>query len=131
MKRPLSFCQKCRWQVTAKQHTHPTYVALNKVTLKTGALLNGVRRSSTETAAFHVAPAMQETKERYQYTILIIRAMKGYSHSFRITCDMCTVSLLESREQRYIKIRYKNKKATNKSEYTVTLKQNQSKMYTT
>ena len=32
-----------------------------------------------------------------------IRAVKGYSHSFRITCDMCAVSLLESREQRYIK----------------------------
>ena len=35
--------------------------------------------------------------------ILIIRAIKGYSHSFRITCDMCAVSLLESREQRCIK----------------------------
>ena len=32
-----------------------------------------------------------------------IPATKGYSHSFRITCDMCAVSLLESREQRYIK----------------------------
>ena len=29
------------------------------------------------------------------------RAIKGYSHSFTITCDMCAVSLLESREQRY------------------------------
>ena len=28
----------------------------------------------------------------------VIRAIKGYSHSFRITCDMCAVSLLESRE---------------------------------
>ena len=35
--------------------------------------------------------------------ILIIRAIKGYSHSLRITCDMCAVSLIESREQRYIK----------------------------
>ena len=30
--------------------------------------------------------------------ILIIRDIKGYSHSFRIACDMCAVSLLESRE---------------------------------
>ena len=35
--------------------------------------------------------------------ILKIRAMKEYSHSFRIACDMNAVSLLESREQRYIK----------------------------
>ena len=34
---------------------------------------------------------------------ILIRAIKGYSHSFRITCDMCAVSLLESREWRYIK----------------------------
>ena len=32
------FCQKCRWQVTAKH----TYMALNEVTLSTGARLNGV-----------------------------------------------------------------------------------------
>ena len=35
--------------------------------------------------------------------ILIMHTIKGYSHSFRITCDMCAVSLLESREWRYIK----------------------------
>ena len=40
--------------------------------------------------------------------ILIIRAMKRYSHSFRITCDMCTVSLLENRECRYIKANNNN-----------------------
>ena len=40
--------------------------------------------------------------------ILIIRAIKKDSHSFRITCDMCTVSLLESREQCYIKAIYNN-----------------------
>ena len=30
--------------------------------------------------------------------ILIVRTIKRDRHSFRITCDMCTVSLLESRE---------------------------------
>ena len=52
-------------------------------------------------AAFHVAPAMQQPKSTINTPcpwILIIRATKGYSHSFRITCDMCTVTLLESRE---------------------------------
>ena len=32
-KRSWSFCWKCRWQVTAKRHMHPTYVTLNEVTL--------------------------------------------------------------------------------------------------
>ena len=27
-----------------------------------------------------------------------VSCLKGYSHSFRIACDMCAVSLLESRE---------------------------------
>ncbi len=31
-KRPRSFCQKCRWQVTAKTRVHLTYVALHEVT---------------------------------------------------------------------------------------------------
>ena len=31
-KRSRSFCQKCRWQVTAKTHIHLTYVALHDVT---------------------------------------------------------------------------------------------------
>ena len=31
-KRPRSFCQKCRWQVTAKTRIHLTYVALHEVT---------------------------------------------------------------------------------------------------
>ena len=68
--------------------------------------MNGVLRTCAETAAFHVAPAMQQPKSAISTPlpwILIIRAIKGYSHSYRITCDMCAVSLLESREQRYIK----------------------------
>ena len=55
---------------------------------------------------FHVAPAMQQPQSATSASppwILIIRAIKGYSHSFTITCDMCVVSLLEIREQRYIK----------------------------
>ena len=54
-----------------------------------------------ETAAFHVAPAMQQPQSATSTPlprILITCAIKGYSHSFRITCDMCAVSLLESRE---------------------------------
>ena len=53
---------------------------------------------------FHVAPAMQQpsiTVSTPLQQILKICAMKGYSQSFRITCDVSAVSLLESRE--YIK----------------------------
>ena len=55
---------------------------------------------------FHVAPAMQQpnsvdsTPHRW---ILKILSIKSDSHSFKISCDMNTVSLLESREQRYIR----------------------------
>ena len=60
--------------------------------------------------------------ERYQW-ILIIRAIKGYSHSFRIACDMCALSLLESREQRYIKAMNNNSIEHSvrllRSEYTI------------
>ena len=53
-----------------------------------------------------MAPAMQQPENAVKYTtsvILKIGAIKGHSHSFRITGDMCAVSLLESREQRYRK----------------------------
>ena len=35
-------------------------MALNEVTLEPGAWLNGVHRACAETAAFHMAPAMQQ-----------------------------------------------------------------------
>ena len=41
-------------------------MALNEVTLKPGAWLNGVHRTCAETAAFHVA--MQQPQSAYQYT---------------------------------------------------------------
>ena len=50
---------------------------------------------------FHMAPAMQQPENAVKYTtsvILKIGAIKGHSHSFRITGDMCAVSLLESRK---------------------------------
>ena len=44
------------------------------------------------------------TKRRCKYTASVdIRAVTGYSRSFRIVCDNSAMSLLEQREQRYIK----------------------------
>ena len=57
------------------------------------------------------------TTERYQYTTSVDinntrykkEKEKGHSHSFRITCDKCAVSLLQSKEERYIKAMNNNK----------------------
>ena len=70
-------------------------------TSATGAWLYGVHTTCAEAAAVSRGTSHARTKERYQYTtpwILTIRALKGYSHSFRITCDMCAVNLLERKE---------------------------------
>ena len=48
-KKSLSFCQKCRWQVTAR-HTCPPVFRF-EMTLYTGALLYGIHRTCAETAA--------------------------------------------------------------------------------
>ena len=64
---------------------------------------------------FHVAPAMQQPKSVISTPLqwlLKICTIKGYSHSFRITWDMCTVNLLESREQHYLKAMNKNKRSS-------------------
>ena len=101
---------------------HPIYVALNEMALQTGAWLNGVHRTCAETAAFHVAPAMQQPQSATSTPhpwILIIRAIKGCSHSFRITCDMCAVSLLESRGYRYIKAMNNNNNDNNNLTCTI------------
>ena len=50
---------------------------------------------------FHVVPAMQQPNSAVSISlryILKIRAIKGYSHSFRIACDMNAVIMFESRE---------------------------------
>ena len=44
---------------------------------------------------FHVALAMQQANISVN---IFLNAIKEYSHSFRITCDMSAVSLFESRE---------------------------------
>ena len=90
-KRPRSFCQKCRWQVTAKHtYTLPMWLWMKWHCNLAGAWLNGVHRTCADTAAFHVAPAMQHPQRATSTPlpwILIIRAIKGCSHSFRVTCQ--------------------------------------------
>ena len=97
-----SFCQKCRWQVTAKH----TFTLPMWLWMKWQCKLVHGWMVYTELAPrwqqFHVAPATQQPKSAAVSTpllwISIIRAIKRYSHSFRITCDVGAVSLLESRK---------------------------------
>ena len=101
-KRSWSFCQKRRWQVTAKH----TYTLPMWFWIKWHCKLVHNWMVYTELALrrqqFHVAPAMQQPKSGistpHPWILIICAIKKGYSHSFRITCDMCTVSLLKSRE---------------------------------
>ena len=98
-KRSWSFCQKCRWQVTAK-HTLPMLLWMKwhcKLVHDWMVYTELVPRWQQ----FHVAPVIQQPKSATSTPlpwILIIHAIKGCSHSFRFTCNMCALSLLESKE---------------------------------
>ena len=96
-KRSWSFCQKCRWQVTAKhKYTLPMWLWIKCHC----ELVHSCGMVYTELALrrqqFHVAPAMQHPKSAVSTPlewILKIRAIKGYSQS-----ESHAVSLLETRE---------------------------------
>ena len=56
-------------------------------------------RTCAVTAAVHAAPAMPQPKSAISTPLpwkLIIRSIKGYSHSFRITCDMCAATCVHA-----------------------------------
>ena len=100
-KRSRSFRQKCRWQVTAKH----AYTLPMRLWMKQHCKLVHGWMVYTELAPrrqqFHVTPAMQQAQSAISTPlprILIIRAMKGYSHSFTITRDKSAVNPLYSRE---------------------------------
>ena len=99
--RSRPFCQKCRWQVTAK-HTYTLPMWLWKKWHR--KLVHGwmvYTELALRWQQFHVAPTMQQPKSAISTPlqwILKMCTIKGYSHSYRITWDTCTVNLLESRE---------------------------------
>ena len=99
-KRPRSFCQKCRWQVTAK---HAYTLRLWLCVKWHGAWLYGVHRTCAETAAVscvtsHASavstPPVDIKKQKMCYKKLV-------SH---VESHASAVSLLESREWRCIKV---------------------------
>ena len=108
-KRSWSFCQKCRWQITAKHTcTLPLWLWMHWHC----KLVNGwvvYTEHAPTWQQFHVAPAMQQPN----ITVLKEHAMKGCSHSFRITCDKSAVSVLENGEKHCTKVINHNNDSNN------------------
>ena len=91
-KRSQSFCQKCRWQLRAKQ-LHPTCATPNKVTLWSGAWLYGVQHMVAVSRG-HVMP-----KQHCKYTTLVDiqkNLQCKASHSLRVAWDRSAVGQLRS-----------------------------------
>ena len=87
-KRSRSFCQKCRWQVTAKQvytlRMWPYVCALNEVTRCTVVWCTQNLRRDGSSFMWH------QPCQRCKYTTSVYiqkRAVKKASHSCRITCE--------------------------------------------
>ena len=93
-KRARSFCQKCRCQVTAKHaYTLPMWFWMKwHCKLVHGWMMY------TELAAEQQQQQPKSARLPVHHFGGLLRTIKGYSHSFRITCDMCALSLLKSRE---------------------------------
>ena len=102
-KRSQSFCRKCRSLVAGYSyaHIHPTYVALNEMTLQTGAWLNGAHRTCAERVAVSRGTSHATTKNCCQYTTSVDIKNTCYKRIQSVIQNhmpMCAVSLLESRE---------------------------------
>ena len=103
-KRSWSFFQKCSWQVTAK---HPcTYLCGFEWsnTVNWCKIVWCTQNMCQDGSSFTWHQPCNNQRELWVLYITSVDInnerykKKGYSHSFRITCNMCTVSLLESRE---------------------------------
>ena len=97
-KRSWSFCRKCRWQVTAKYGcTLHTWLCMKWH----GAWLHGIHRTCRDDSSFMWHQPCQHRK----YTTLVDiqkRVMKKrFTHAESLAS---AVSLLESREEHYIKV---------------------------
>ena len=91
---------KCRWQVTSKRTLHMWLWMKWHCALMHGWMVYA--ELAPRRQQFHVTPVMQQPKNaistQLSWRLKKIRAMKGHSHLFIIICDMCAVSLFESRE---------------------------------
>ena len=83
-KRSRSFCQKCRWQVTAKTRIHLTYVALHEVTWSMVVWCTQDLRRDGCSFMWH-----QSCQRRKYTTSVDIKKKTRYkaSHLCRTTCE--------------------------------------------
>ena len=96
-KQSLSFCQKCRWQVTAK---HVCTLRMWLCLMWHGAWLYGVHRTRRDGSNFTWHQPCQRCKYTTSVDIQKTRYKKLFTH---VESHASAVSLLESGEQRYIK----------------------------
>ena len=83
-KRPRSFCQKCRWQVTAKH----TYTLRMWLCMKWhGAWLYGVHRTCAETAAVSCGTSHASAVSTDTTSVDIQKTRYKASHSCRTACE--------------------------------------------
>ena len=112
-KRSRSFYQKCRWQITAK-HTctyADGFAWSNSVKWRMVVWCAQNVRQKRQRFAWHQPCNNQIALSVHHFNgYTNKRTIKCTSHSFRITCDKSAVSLLESREQRSIKVINNNNK---------------------
>ena len=93
-----SFCQKCSGRL--QLNTHVPYLCgfeWNDTKLSHGCVV--YTELALRQQQFHMAPAIQQPNSAVSTPlqwILSSMLSKGCSHSFRITCDMSTVSVSES-----------------------------------
>ena len=107
-KRSRSFCQKCRWQVTAK-HTCTLHMWLWmkwRSELVHGCML--CTELAQRRQQFRIVPAMQQPNSAAVSTPLQW-IFKNTLWKATVTRDMSAVSLLKIREQCYIKNKQQNK----------------------
>ena len=89
-KRSQSFCQKCRWQVTAKHtYTLPMWLWMKwHRNLVHGWMVYTEPAPKRQHFTWHQPCNIQNSAISTPLLwILKTRAIKGYSHSFRITCQ--------------------------------------------
>ena len=85
-KRSWSFCQKCRWQVTAKKRMHLTYVALHEVTWCTVVWsTQNLRRDGCSFIWHHMRPQWVCSRERrialYKRSSIYVSDHQSKSHT--------------------------------------------------
>ena len=100
-KRPRSFCQSAGGRL--QLNTHTPYLCGFAQSGTVNWYMYGVHRTCAETtAAFVTSHVTTNQRRKYHFDDCSDRAVKGYMRSFRITSEKSAVSLLESRELRYI-----------------------------